>query len=478
MINPLLLTDVYKMGHMEQYPEGTTKIYSYLHTRSDKKYDEIIVYGLHHLLKKYFTNPITKDLALEFLEYYEIILGRKPPEDIITKMLSLAELGYLPLEIKSFPEGTVLAAESVIATVTNTLPDFFWVVGFFESLLLHTWYPITVASASRKYWKLVNKYAKLTCVNDDHIPFAVHDFGYRGCTSEESAAIAGSAHLIHFYGTDTLPALHLIKNTYTNTDGLIGASCPASEHSVMCSFGEKDEIKAFEHMLDLYPTGIVSIVSDSYNLWNVLTNFAPKLKERILAREGKVVFRPDSGKPVDILCGTPCQKPEKPSELGVFELLGEVFGYTLNDKGYKILNPKVGVCYGDGMTLDNFHEILDTMMLYGWASSNLVIGVGGLLLQSHSRDDLGFSFKATYAEIKGEPVEIFKDPVTDHKKRSLTGLIKVSFDHWNQAIIKDHQSWEEESSSALTTVFKDGKLYQEIDWKSLTTKARQRKFND
>lgn len=238
-------------------------------------------------------------------------------------------------------------------------------------------------------------------------------------------------------------------------------------------------------MLDLYPTGIVSIVSDSYNLWSVLTDIAPKLLKRIVARDGKVVFRPDSGKPIDILCGSPVKnKPKQmnattlyPEELGVFELLGQVFGYTINDKGYKVLHPNVGVCYGDGMTLDNFEEILNTMMQSGWASSNLVIGVGGLLLQSHSRDDLGFSFKATYAEIDGKPVEIFKDPVTDRKKRSLKGLIKVSFDHWNQAIIKDQQTWEEESKSALSTIFKDGKLYQEVDWKSLTIKARHKKFN-
>lgn len=454
---------------MEQYPEGTTKIYSYLHTRSDKKYDKIIVYGLKYLIKEYLSHPITEDMVQEFFYYRKKILGNEAPRHIIDKLYGLATLGYIPLEIKSFPEGTVLDAQSVIATVTNTVPGFHWVVGFFESLLLHAWYPITVASASLKYKILVEKYAIETCDNSDHIPYSVHDFGYRGCSSEESAMVASSAHLLNFLGTDTVSALDFIENNYETEPGqVIGVSVPASEHSVMCCYGRKEEIKAFERMLDLYPTGIISIVADSYDVWNAVTNIAFKLKDKILAREGKVVFRPDSGKPIDIICGEKIDIPPFDRHPGILELLSSVFGYTVNDKGYKIINPKVGLIYGDGMTYDNFEAILSEMSEQRWASSNLVIGVGGLLLQSHSRDDLGFSFKATYAEIDGKPVEIFKDPITDPNKRSLQGLIRAECchvsDHPYRNIFHDQQSWAQEKSGRLKTIFKNGKLFMTDSW--------------
>ncbi len=445
-MNLLTLTDVYKMGHMEQYPEGTTKIYSYLHTRSDKKYNEIVVYGLKYLLKKYFIKFISDSDVDNFIKLRTSIIG-DPKHPFVRKLYELLDLGYIPLEIKTFPEGTVLPAKSVIATVTNTHPDFYWVVGFFESLLLHAWYPITVASASRKYWKLVTKYADLTCDNCNHIPYSVHDFGYRGVSSEESAAIGGSAHLIHFEGTDTISAVAHIAKNYGD---FVGSSVPASEHSVMCLYGREDEIKAFERMLDLYPTGVVSIVSDSYDFFNAITNIAFQLKDKILARDGKVVFRPDSGIPYEIINGV------KDSD-GALTCLGRIFGYTINSKGYKVLNPKVGLIYGDGMYYEEFERILNGMQANGWASSNLVIGVGGILLQSHSRDDLGFSFKATYAEINHKSMEIFKDPITDTKKKSMKGLIKCSKTK-NGYQFYDQQTWEQEKESGLETVFLNGKL--------------------
>lgn len=472
-VNTLLLTDVYKMGHMEQYPKGTNKIYSYLHTRSDRKYNEIVVYGLQALLKKYLIAPIEYNEIEFFIYYREQILGSYSKE-VSEKMNALYKLGYFPLEIKSFREGTILPAKSVIATITNTIPEFYWVVGFFESLLLHLWYPMTVASASRQYYKLVENYAKLTCDDLNHLPYSVHDFGYRGCSSEESAAIAGSAHLLNFLGTDTIPALDFIyKYYYPRHDRTIACSVPASEHSVMCSFGKENEIDAFENMLNIYPEGIVSIVSDTYDIYALIHKVGAKLKDKILSRNGKVVFRPDSGNPSDILCGDKSVPIGSSAYIGIFELLEKIFGSSINSKGYKVLNPKIGVIYGDGMYYDNFKEILERMKQNGWASSNLVIGVGGILLQNHSRDDLGFSFKATYIEVDGKPRNLMKSPITDPYKKSLTGLISCHKDEEGKYIFKDNQSWEQENKSLLETIYKDGKLIVSESWPTIKERIRE-----
>lgn len=461
MNNPLLFTDVYKLGHMQQYPEDTTKIYSYLHTRSDKKYSEIVMFGLQYLITNLcYWKPMELQInAWEFTKYYEAILGEMPQE-VVNKMISLLKLGYWPLEIKAHLEGTILPGKSVLLTVTNTHPDFAWVVGFFESYFLHLWYPVTVASASRQYYQLVKLAAEVTCDDLSHLPYAVHDFGYRGVSSNESAAIGGAAHLLNFKGSDTLLALQLINDTYGEYEN-VAASVPASEHSVMCAYGRECELEAFERMLDLYPTGIVSIVCDTYNCFEAITVIAAKLKDRILSRDGKVVFRPDSGCPDLIINGDKNDDDASESaKKGLLQLLGEVFGYTINSKGFKVLNQKVGLIYGDGMYLDNFENILKRMALNGWASSNLVIGVGGLLLQSHSRDDLGMSMKATYIERGDKSYPIQKDPITDHSKKSYSGLLRVMPDF----SVRENQTWGEESKTVLTTIFKDGKLFHEDTW--------------
>ncbi len=472
MNNILLYTDVYKLGHMEQYPDDITKIYSYLHTRSDKKYQEIVMFGLQYFLN-HLSMGLTSYDAEEFDAYYQSIFGIETPERVRKKIAALVDLPHLPLEIKAHDEGRVLPAKTVLMTVTNTHPDFAWVVGFFEAYLLHMWYPITVASASRKYYKLVKKYAELTCDNLDHVPYAVHDFGYRGVSSNESAQIGGAAHLLHFRGSDTLLALKFIHENYNEPLGThIASSVPASEHSVMCSYGRECEQQAFERMLDLYPTGIVSIVCDTYNCYDAITVIGRNLKDRILAREGKVVFRPDSGNPIDVICGDRMCHPDGNGARefrGCLELLGTIFGYTVNSKGFKVLNPKVGLIYGDGMYLENFENILARMEASGWATSNLVIGVGGLLLQSHSRDDLGFSMKATYIErADGSKYGIQKDPITDPGKKSYKGLLRVMHDFY----VLDEQDWEEESRTELTTVFKDG-MINESNWSDIIDRIKK-----
>lgn len=472
--NPLLGTDVYKMGHMEQYVPGCNKVYSYLMARKSDVFNETVFFGLQYYIKEYFEVRLTQQMGVEFLHYREKILGSNS-QDVVNKITSLCGLGYFPLEIKAVKEGTVMAPRNVMMTITNTIPEFYWVVGFVESLILKIWYPITVASCCHKYRRLVDEYWHET-VEEGYAQFfrnfAVHDFGYRGDQSEEGAGISGASHLLSFMGSDTVPAYPFIDRYYGISEGYdlpIMASVPASEHSVMCSFGQSDELAAFNHMLNTYPSGIVSIVSDTYDVYRVLTEFAERLKPRIMARGdgSKVVFRPDSGNPEHIICGDPNAPIGTNEHKGALQLLEEVFGVSVNEKGYKVLNPKVGLIYGDGMFYDRYLSTLERMADMGFAASNLVIGVGGIL-RYHSRDTLGFALKATYVEVNGNPMDIEKDPVTDHLKKSHKGLLCL-INNPNASVNSekfttiDQCSWIDEEKSFLQTAFLDGKISSEYE---------------
>jgi nicotinamide phosphoribosyltransferase len=473
--NPLLATDVYKMGHMEQYCPGTTMVYSYLTARSDKTFDKTVFFGLQYYLKEYLSIKLTPEMGEEFLRCRQMILGSNT-ERVAQQIRALCKLGYFPLEIKAVEEGTVMPVRNVLMTITNTHPDFYWVVGFVESLLLKMWYSITVGSCCFKYLETVNKYYAETVSADMMFlkDFTVHDFGYRGDSSEEGAAISGTAHLLSFLGSDTVPALPFAIEYYNaDTSKPIMLSVPASEHSVMCSFGREDELAAFQNMLSLYPTGIVSIVSDTFDVYKVLTEFAAILKPQILARDGKVVFRPDSGNPEYIICGDPSAAHGSNEWKGAIRLLDEMFGSSVNDKGYKILNPKVGLIYGDGMYLERYQRTLDRLKEMGYAASNLVIGVGGIL-RNHSRDTLGFAIKATYVEVNGEHREIEKDPVTDRKKKSHKGLLALAKGENGDFVTLDQQTPAQEKQSLLQPVFRDGKLLRETTLDEM--RARVKKY--
>lgn len=294
-MNLLLRTDVYKTSHHEQYPPKTSKIYSYLEARKSREdgLDYTVFFGLQYYLKQYL-KPITHEDVDEFQEVMTGIMGR--PLNV-ERFHALADLGYLPIKIKAVKEGTVMPLQNVLMTITNTHPDYYWLVNYLETLLMKLWLPITVASNSYRFRRLFNGFADRTVGNRNHVPFQMHDFGYRGCGSEESAAIAGAAHLTSFLGTDTVAAVTLLKDYYSGgVNGKpIGLSVPASEHSSMTSWTtNNDDYDAIENMLNVYQDGIVSIVSDSYNLWRVITEyFGTRLKDRIMARNGKVVCRPD-----------------------------------------------------------------------------------------------------------------------------------------------------------------------------------------
>jgi nicotinamide phosphoribosyltransferase len=456
-INPLLQTDVYKLGHLEQYPDGTDTVYSHLIARSDKKFPDVLFFGLQYYLQRYLSQKLQPWMADELIEVRNNILG-STSKVVASKLHDLCDLGYWPLKIKAVEEGTVMPTRQVLMTIRNTHPDFAWTVGFVESLLLKVWYPTTVATQCWQYRKLVEKYWRETVDDVKGMPaeFAVHDFGYRGDASEEGAGISGVAHLTCFKGSDNVPAYEYARRFYHAGGDEIMSSVPASEHSVMRAFGRDDELGAFNHMLDTYPSGIVSIVSDQYDVWYVLDDIARYLKPRIMARDGQTVFRPDSGDPEKIITGDPESKSFSPASYGAIKMLHQVFGASKNSKRYTKIDPHVGLIYGDGMYLERYQRVLETLRRNEYAADNLVIGVGGIL-RNHSRDTLGFAIKATYVTVNGVPREIEKDPITDPGKKSLKGLIRLDRvgDEW---VTTDRVTLAGEGGGLLREVFKNGQV--------------------
>lgn len=467
--------DAYKIGHMTQYPEDTEYIYSVLQLRySYDHIDEVVMIGLQYFIKEYLTKPFTQEGVDEFL--LELKRMGVYHESLDKKLQSLVDLGYLPIEIKAIPEGTILQVPNAICTVTNTLPGYHWVVGLIETLLLKIWAPILTASKSLKYRKLVTKYMNKTSDNntDDVIDFMIHDFGSRGCSCPEHAALTGMAHALVFRGSDTIATIPLIKEYYGlgQSVSLIN-SIPATEHSVMCSYGVEHELDAFKAMLDKYPTGLLSIVSDTYDWYNVMDKYTVELHDVIMERDGKVVFRPDSGNPIDIIVGTikeyiPYEEYDKynAKELGGIRALAKVFGTTVNSKGYRVLNPKVGLIYGDGMYLERYEETLKLLEKIGYSVENLVIGVGGIL-RDGSRDSVGAAFKATWIKRRGmDAYSIMKNPITDTKKKSFKGRVKVV-----EAMKPGHFTTFVETSihynyaiDALKVVYRNGEMIQDNTW--------------
>lgn len=457
--------DAYKVGHMSQYPKDTEYIYSVMQLRSDRYFGKTPIVGLQYLLKEYLTQKIEQKEVDQLIEELKL-MGVYHPETE-QKLNQLVKLGYIPLRIKSLPEGSIVDLPNAICTVENTVSGYHWVVGFFETLLLKWWSALATASCSLEYKKIVDNYFNRTSDSDFLKPFMVHDFGSRGCMTPEGAAFTGMAHALNFTGSDTIMTIPLLRKYY-NAEGMVISSVPASEHSIMCSWGRNNEIDAFANMLETYPKGIVSIVSDTYDWYNVMDNFTVQLKDLILKRDGKTVFRPDSGNPIDIICGI-IQEPIEDLEnynarqLGGIRALDKVFGHTINSKGYKVLNAKVGLIYGDGMYLERYEKTLALLEKLGYSAENLVIGVGGIL-RNHTRDTLGAAFKATCVKRKGMNwMPIMKDPVTDRKKKSYHGFIGIDKEDGNYITKPLSQVKHDE----LVTVYENGKLIKDYTWEQI-----------
>jgi len=466
-INPLLLTDYYKTEHYKMYPLGTSMIYSNLTPRKSRLpgVDAVVVFGVQYFIKEYLIKRFDEDFFDrswgDVLEEYRFAVNTDTAH-----IEALHRLGYLPIRIKSLAEGSLCPIRVPMLTIVNTLPDFFWLTNYLETLMSNVlWQPITSATIAYEYKKLLNRWARMTGGDESFVPWQGHDFSFRGMSSPESGMTSAMGHLLSFTGTDTIPAIYGLRDYY-NGQGLIGASVPATEHSVMCMGGAYSEQETFERLLDLYPTGILSVVSDTWDLWHVLGTILPNSKDKIMARDGKLVIRPDSGDPADILCGQSKDKwtrsiKDIPKQKGVIELLWNIFGGTVNAKGYKVLDPHIGAIYGDSITLERAEDILSRLAVKGFASTNVVLGIGSYTYQYNTRDTLGFAVKATYGEVDGVGREIFKDPVTDDgTKKSAKGLLVVHKGDGGY-VLKDQQTVDGERRGELDTVFVDGMIIKE-----------------
>lgn len=475
-MNPLLLTDFYKVHHNKMYPEGTTMIYSNFTPRKSRMggVDHIIFFGLQHFMKKYLVEQFNEHFFEVPFEVIQEEYSRQIPVGT-AHIKELWDLGYLPLEIKALPEGALVPIGVPVLTVRNTHPKFYWLTNYIETLLsCGLWQAITSATIAYEYKKLLSKYAKETTGSTDFVQWQGHDFSMRGMSSPESAILSGMGHLCSFTGTDTIPAIYQLEKSYAAT-GLVGGSVPATEHSVMCMGTKDDEIGTFKALLDKYPTGILSVVSDTWDLWKVLTEYLPALKDQIMARDGKLVIRPDSGDPVDILCGYDFSQlaedgykapdfEDRPETKGVIELLWDLFGGTVNKYGYKELDSHIGAIYGDSITLDRARQICERLKAKGFASTNVVLGIGSYTYQYNTRDTFGFAMKATYGEVGEEKRVIFKDPATDNSnKKSARGLLRVDLER-RELVLHQDVSWEEEKGqNLLQQVFLDGKITYETN---------------
>ena len=437
MINPLLLTDGYKVDHRRQYPSNTTLVYSNWTPRKSRieGIENVVFFGLQYFIKKYIieefdTNFFSKPKEEVLNRYSRRINNYLGDNSVgIKHIAALHDLGYIPMVFKALHEGVSVPIRVPMFTMYNTLPEFFWLTNYFETILSTTvWLPCNSATIAKQYRRILDNYANETSSIPEFVDWQGHDFSMRGMAGLEAALISASGHLLSFSGTDTIPAVDFLEQYY-NADSdteLIGGSVAATEHSVMSMGTNSGEEETFKRLItEVYPKGIVSVVSDTWDLWKVLTEYIPNLKQEILDRDGKLVVRPDSGDPVKIICGD-SDSTEINVNKGVVELLWDTFGGTVNEKGYKELDSHVGAIYGDSITLERARQICEGLKSKGFASTNVVLGVGSFTYQYNTRDTFGFAMKATYGEVNGEGRDIYKDPITDDgTKKSARGLIKI-----------------------------------------------------
>jgi len=549
-----LLCDFYKISHREQYPSGTETVYSTWIPRASriKGINHVVAFGFQAFIKEYmikyfnenFFNRNLYDIVTEYRRVIKFTLGVDDPD--VQHITDLHNLGYLPIKIKALKEGTLTPLRVPMLTMENTDPRFFWVTNYLETLMsCSMWMSATSATIAFEYRKILNKYAMETVGNTDGVQFQGHDFSMRGMGSLETAKYSGAGHLLSFVGTDTIPAILALEENYNANikTELVGTSIPATEHSVMCAHG-RDEFASYKRIItETYPKGFVSIVSDTWDLWKVLIDVVGKLKTEIMNRDGRVVIRPDSGDPVDIICGTVkidedpdltldniidwyedlandevdrdnipdkmiyhCRINGKiyevtckielsnergaytgnkyyivdeinvsykeveltPQQKGVVEVLWEMFGGTITDKGYKQLDSHIGCIYGDAITIDRCKQICKKLKAKGFASTNIVLGIGSYTYQYNTRDTFGFALKSTHVVIDGVEVNIYKDPITDSDKikKSLTGRCVVHDNlPYENIVVTDNLSITDQENmkfwDMLEDVFVDGNLIRD-----------------
>ncbi|WP_420224474.1 nicotinate phosphoribosyltransferase [Pigmentiphaga litoralis] len=528
-LNPLTQIDFYKSGHIFQYPEGTESVYSNFTARSDRLAPvlrsglapfegKVVFVGLQGFIKEFLIDTfnkgffdIPKDRAVrQYQRRMDTALGAGAvPVDHIA---ALHDLGYLPIRVKALPEGSRVDIKVPLFTVRETRKEFAWLTNYLETVFSSfNWKPITVATIAYEYRRLLEAYADATGADASFVDWQAHDFSARGLSGPEDSMRASFAHLVSFTGTDTVAAIDYAE-AYYGADAdkeLIGGSVPATEHSVMSMGGQLDELATFRRLVtEVYPSGIVSIVSDTWDFWQVITEYALMLKAEILERrpnalgQAKVVFRPDSGDPVKILtgyadhelvCGVDGQPARsadgryqvrsddgagtalaaalpqgrgatwitEAERKGAVECLWDIFGGTLTGKGFRVLNERVGLIYGDSITLKRAELILERLRNKGFASTNCVFGVGSYSYQYLTRDSFGMAMKATWGKVKGKARELSKDPKTDNGvKKSAVGLLRVER-QGGDYVLFDRQTEAQENQGLLQDAFVDGKLVRE-----------------
>eukprot|EP00416_Gambierdiscus_australes_P033843 CAMPEP_0171095786 /NCGR_PEP_ID=MMETSP0766_2-20121228/43367_1 /TAXON_ID=439317 /ORGANISM="Gambierdiscus australes, Strain CAWD 149" /LENGTH=980 /DNA_ID=CAMNT_0011554643 /DNA_START=72 /DNA_END=3014 /DNA_ORIENTATION=- len=451
--NLLLLTDSYKVTHHLQYPPGTEVVYSYFESRGGA-FEEVCFFGLQYFIKKYLVGPVVTAKKIDEAETYFRIHFSHPVWGYDEKLFNRQAWEYilkthggkLPIVIKAVPEGTVLPYKNVLFTLENTDPQCYWLTNYLETLLVQVWYPTTVCTQSREQKKIITKYLKDTGSQETidkglHL-FKLHDFGFRGVSSVESAATGGAAHLVHFLGTDTMAALMMLKEYYG--EACAGFSIPASEHSTMTSWTRERECEAMKNMLEQYPKGLVACVSDSYDIFNACENYWGKeLKDMIEKRDGVLVVRPDSGELPGIV-------------IQVLEKLGSRFTPQQTSTGHKLLPPCIRVIQGDGIDIASLEMVLKEMAAKGWAADNLAFGSGGALLQKMHRDTQKCAFKCSFAKVNGQGVDVVKDPITDPGKKSKKGRLTLELKNGAWTTVTEGAGKLEDDE--LVEVFKNGEL--------------------
>lgn len=474
----ILLSDGYKQVHAEQFPEGLTQLVSYLTPRKSrlKSWDKMVFFGLQAFIKTYlidyfnetFFNRPLDDVIKETERVLDVMLGKGNYGT--QKIKDLHQLGYLPLKISALPEGTLVPMHVPCIEITNTHPKFAWVVQWVESLLSsEIWKPCIHATVGLSYREVVNKYYDLTV--DDNIPKnkAMSDFGFRGMSCEQEAVKASASWLLSFAGTATIPAVPYLENNYNCdcTKEVVGYSAISTEHSVMASnFAvDSDEITFIKKLLtEIYPNSNFSMVSDTYDYWNLVNNILPQIKDIVLAHNGKLLVRPDSGDIIEISVAT-------------VQSLWNTFGGTINSKGYKVLDPHIGVIYGDGVTQRRAEIIYSVLEGMGFAANNIIFGAGSLsfnaveedgVLQPFTRDTFSIAVKATYGVVDGRPIMIYKDPKTDtdNFKKSQKGMCYVYKNNDGEIYYIDGLTELTKLSldldeDLLETIFVNGKIVKE-----------------
>lgn len=452
--NILLLTDSYKVTHWRQYPAGTTRVFSFLESRGGQ-YPQVTLFGLQYIIKQYLEGEVVTaadiDEAREFFaaHFGDATLFNEAGWQHILRVHG----GRLPVRISAVPEGMAVPTSNVMLTIENTDPAVPWLTNYLETVLCQVWYPTTVCTQSRAMRQVILE-ALERSGDPSLVDFKLHDFGFRGSSSVESAGIGGAAHLVNFHGTDTMAALITARNFYGTP--MAGYSIPAAEHSTITSWGRDREAAAYANMLTAFPRGLVAVVSDSYDIFNACQKlWGEELRQQVLGRDGTLVIRPDSGDPPTIV-------------VRVLDLLGQAFGSTTNDKGYRVLNPKVRVIQGDGIDFTMLGLVLEAVLAAGWSADNLAFGSGGGLLQKVNRDTCRFAFKCSAIEIDGVWSGVMKDPVTDHGKKSKSGRLKLVRSGATVATVTEEQSSE---ASLLTPVFENGRLLIDQSFADIRTRA-------